>query len=661
MTYNEYLQLIAEALEHDRLYYVEAKPVISDYEYDLLLKRIEQVEKAHPEWVFEKSPTQKVSSDGKSGFKEVLHSQPMLSLLNTYSEGELRDFTERMERLLERVKPTFHSELKIDGIAVSLRFEKGHFVQGVTRGDGKKGDDITENIRTIENLPKKLEGEVPEFLEVRGEVFMPRLVFQELNVAKVEAGEDVYANPRNAASGSLKLLDASETKERRLSLFVYDIVEPPSEITLQSEIAPFLHKLGLPSFPKDLVSTGSSVKDILAFAHKIEEKRPDFPFEIDGIVVKLNELKERRHVGFTGKSPKWAVAYKFAPEQAITVIEEITVQVGRTGVLTPVAELKPVLLAGSTISRATLHNEEEIERKDIRIGDTVIIEKGGDVIPKVVSVDFSKRGDKATKWVMPTSCPICEGPVTHQIGEVAHRCNNEDCPARASRRIIYFASKDAMDIDNLGEKVAIKLMEKGFVKRISDIYRLTKEELSTLEGFKEKSVHNLLSAIEASKKPTLARFIFALGIKHVGEGTAELLAERSETIENFTALQEEDLLSIEGIGPKVALAVLEFLADKKNQKEILDLLSLGVTPQKLKQKAVGHAFSGKTFVLTGTLQNYSRSEASLLIKERGGKVASAVSKETDYLLAGEDSGSKYTKAQKLHVPILSEPDFVAML
>ncbi len=662
MNRKDYLEFVNQVLEYDRLYYVESKPVISDYEYDLLLKELESIEKEHPDWVVSYSPTQRISSDAKSGFRQVEHSQPMLSLLNTYSEEELSDFIDRMERLIEKVEPTFNVELKIDGVATSLLFENGHFVQGVTRGDGKKGDDVTQNILTIENLPKVLKGkDVPDILEVRGEVYMPLSVFRELNQAKIEAGEEAYANPRNAAAGSLKLLDPREAKKRKLSLFVYDIVSPPPEITKQSDIAPFLHKLGFPSFPKETLEVCKRASEILTFAYEIEKKRKRFPFEIDGIVVKLNELKERKHVGFTGKCPRWAVAYKFAPEQAETVIEDITVQVGRTGVLTPVAELIPVSLAGSTISRATLHNQEEIDRKDIRIGDTVVIEKGGDVIPKVVGVDLTKRRGKSHRWHMPEKCPVCQEKVVHYEEEVAYRCINNNCPARSGLRIIYFASKDAMDIDNLGEKVALKLIEKGFVTRFSDIYRLTAQDLEEIEGFKEKSIQNLLSAIERSKKPTLARFIFALGIKHVGEGTAELIAEAVHDIDGLFALTEEDLLAIEGIGPKVATSVIEFLDDKENQKEINDLLALGVEPKSPPKKKKGHPFFGKTFVLTGTLEKYSRSEAASLIKERGGKVASAVSSETDFVLVGSEPGSKYTKAKKLGIPILDEKEFTNRL
>ena len=534
-TKSEYQKLVKEALHHDKLYFVEARPAISDYQYDQLIKSIEAIEKAHPDWVLANSPTQHVTGDAKtkSKFAQVAHTKPMLSLSNTYSEEELSHFLKRMHKYLEKDVTDFTVELKIDGVALSIRYEKGHLVQAVTRGDGKKGEDVTENVKTIKSLPHMLKGEgLPEVLELRGEVYMPLATFQRLNKAKEEAGDDVYANPRNAAAGSLKLLDTKEAAERGLDIFLYDMATGPEEIKKQSKIAPYLKSLGLPVVDQDLVAVCHSTSQIIDYAHRIEAQRHNLFFEIDGIVIKLDDLVAREHIGMTGKSPRWAVAFKFAPEQEVTIIEDITVQVGRTGVLTPVAELKPVKLAGSTISRATLHNQDEIDRKDIRIGDEVVIEKGGDVIPKVVSVNFAKRKAKGEKWKMPRHCPSCGADVIHVKGQVALRCANPECKSQNLRKIIFFAAKDGMDIENMGEKVVVKLSEAGFVTSFSDIYRLSEVELSQIEGFKQKSVNNLLSAIESSKETTLDRFIFALGIKFVGKQTAELIANYVGLLKN---------------------------------------------------------------------------------------------------------------------------------
>ena len=656
-TKDEYNRLIEEAKGHDVLYYREAKPLVTDYEYDRLIKSIEGFERDHPEWIHSDSPTQKVSSDIQTGFRQVEHSRPMLSLMNTYSEEELTDFVKRMEKILSESDFAFTTELKIDGIAASIRYEKGKFVQAVTRGDGKKGDDVTENVRTIKALPHELKGgQFPDVLELRGEVFMPLEVFHKLNAEKEEAGEDVYANPRNAAAGSLKLLDARETRERDLTILIYDVVD--GDLERQSEVASYLKKFGLPVFSKEQSRVCKNVSEILDFAHDIDAKRRAFPFEIDGIVIKFDDIEKREEIGYTGKSPKWAVAYKFAPEQAITIIQDITVQVGRTGVLTPVAELKPVKLAGSTIARATLHNQDEVDRKDIRIGDTVIIEKGGDVIPKVVSVDFTKRALDAKKWLMPRGCPSCGSKVVHMEGEVAFRCTSHACGAKNLKKIIFFAAKDAMDIDHLGEKVVEKLVNAGFVKTISDIYRLTESQLSNVDGFKVKTVKNILASIEKSKETTLARFIFALGIKHIGEIAAETIAETVSNIETFLQLTEEKLLEINGIGTVVAQSVVEFLENKDDVGEIQELLRLGVHPKgRIK---IDHPFAGKTFVLTGTLEKYGRSEAAELIKERCGKVSNSVGPGTDYLVAGAEAGSKLTKAKKLGIIILDEAQFIEL-
>lgn len=664
MNHQDYEKLCAEIWEHNRRYYIEANPTISDKEFDQLLRQLEEIEKAHPEWVLPTSPTQRVNEGISEGFKTVDHQVPMLSLANTYSKEEIADFIKRMHKLVERPESlSFSCELKMDGIAITAIYEKGIFIRGVTRGDGRKGDDITTNMRTIASLPLRLYGnDLPDFLEVRGEVFMPHNVFAAINAEKAKQQEQLWANPRNAAAGSLKLLDPKEAAQRSLSIVFYGIAEN-SSIQPSSQYAShnILHKLGLPTLKQHALC--HSLEEIWAFADKISALRPHLEFDIDGVVIKVDDLKEQRRLGNTAKNPRWAVAYKFAAEQATTTITDITVQVGRTGVLTPVAELVPVFVAGSTIARATLHNEEEVQRKDIRIGDIAIIEKGGDVIPKVVSVNVELRQPGSHPWRMPKHCPSCGSEIVRSSGEVAVRCpNTAGCPEQNLRRIIYFAGKDAMDIENMGEKIVEHLMAKGFVRKASDIYRLTTDQLYQMEGFKDKSVNNLMTSIEKSKDVSLERFIMALGIKHIGTGTAELLARKAGSIQALMTMTADDLTSIEGIGEKVAGSILEYFSDKEHVNEIETLLSLGVQPRQ--QETVSykeHSFNGKTFVLTGTLSGYTRQAAATLIKERGGKVVDSVSKKTDFVVAGESAGSKLDKAHALGIVVLTEAEFTEKL
>lgn len=664
ITKEDYLKLVEKIRICDEHYFSKHEPLISDYEYDLLVKTVEEIEERFPEWTLSESPTKIVGEKPTKGFRQVPHSTPMLSLANSYNEQELIDFIKRVHKLTEKESLEFSAELKMDGIAVALKYEEGALVQALTRGDGKKGDDITANIKTIENLPKTLKGSsIPKLLELRGEVYMPKAVFQKLNQEKEEKGEDVWANPRNAAAGSLKLLDSSISAKRGLDIVVYGIANPiPKAIKTQAEVHSFLHSLGLPTFANKHFSIQSSAKDLLKFSHDIEKNRAKLPFEIDGMVFKLNEIKYWDQLGAAGKKPRYAIAYKFSPEQAVTVIESITVQVGRTGVLTPVAELKPVFLAGSTISRATLHNEREIKRKDIREGDTCVIEKGGDVIPKVVEVLKNKRISSAKSWAMPKQCPICHQEVSRHPGEVAVRCENPKCKAQCLKKLIFFASKEALNIETLGTKVMTKLVEEGLVSCFSDIFKLNFEDLENLEGFQEKSINNLLNNIETSKKVTLAKFIYALGIPSVGAQTAEIIANKIQSIENLKTLTLDELIALEGIGEKVAQGIVDYIEDQDNLSEIDNLLQTGVEPKPInKKKMVSHEFNNKTFVLTGSLENYTRSEASDLIKTRGGKVSSSVSKKTDYVLAGDDPGSKYAKAEKLGVKILDENAFKKIL
>ncbi len=658
----EYIELAEELIERDKHYYDEAKPSISDYEYDQKMAALIRYEKEHPEQALPNTPSSRIAESPTEGFKQKEHLVPMMSLANTYSEEEVGDFIKRVHKLLEKKEVSFCAELKMDGTAISLLYKEGHLVHALTRGNGKVGDDVTANIKTIKSVPLKLEGShIPRVLEVRGEVYMSLATFHALNTEREEEGLEVFANPRNSAAGSLKLLDPREVAKRKLNLAAYGVAEGEFPVSTQHELHHYLKKLGLPTSKPEHIALCHDLAEIMKFAAKIQKERPHLPFEIDGIVIKVDDLKAHPILGATGKVPRHAVAYKFAPEQAFTRVRDIVVQVGRTGVLTPVAELEPVHLAGSTISRTTLHNQDEVARKDIRIGDWVAIEKAGDVIPQVVRVDFKKRPHDSKPWHMPKHCPLCKTAVVHHAGEVAVRCPNPKCEGQRVRRIIYFASKHAMDIEHMGEKVVAQLVDKGLINRPSDIYLLDEKDLAQLDGFKEKSIQNLLQSIDASRKCTLARFIMGLGIKSVGTETAELLAEESRDLDTLLHMKEADFIAIDGIGEKTAKIIAEFFHDSDNQDEIKHLLKNGIEPQKLKKKMTGHSFSGKNFVLTGTLHHFSRDEAAAIIKERGGHVSGSVSKNTDYLLLGDDPGSKYDKAKKLQIPILSEEQFRKMI
>ena len=651
-----YRALCQEVWEHNRRYYVDCAPTITDQEFDALLDRVRQIEELHPEWIDPQSPTQRVNESVSEGFVSVPHAVPMLSLANTYSQEEVIEFIARVQKLLEGRSVAFHCELKMDGIAVTLLYEQGVFVRGMTRGDGRTGDDITVNLRTIRVLPLHLKG-APDLLEVRGEVFLPHAAFQALNERAALDGEEAWANPRNAAAGSLKLLDPRQVSQRGLSLVCYGVAQQdPVALTTQEQLFPLLRHWGLPGLPHHRLC--HTAEEIMAFAEEIHRLRPKLPFDIDGIVVKVNQFSQQDLLGSTSKSPRWAMAYKFAAEQAITRLRAITVQVGRTGVLTPVAELDPVLLAGSTISRATLHNEQEISRLGVQVGDRVVLEKGGDVIPKIVRVQSEGERQAGQGWQMPTTCPCCGTAVLRTEGEVAVRCPNERCPDRVKGQIAFFASKDAMDIDGLGERVVAQLVDQGLVRTPADLYRLTAEQVRTLEGFKEKSTANLLAGIAASRTRSLARCILALGIKHVGETTAEDIAKAAKTLDGLCHLQESQLLDVEGIGPIVAQSVLQYL--REQQSTIQDLMAAGVEPTSPQTVFAEHPFRGKTFVLTGTLAHHTRHSAAALIKSLGGKVASSVSAHTDYLVVGAEAGSKLTQAKKLGVATLDEAAFMQM-
>jgi DNA ligase (NAD+) len=655
ITVYDYLTLCQEIWRHNVLYYLHDAPEIDDITFDRLYRQLEEVEAAHPEWIHANSPTQRVGEMTSGGFKTVQHAVPMLSLGNTYNHDELEEFLQRVAKSLGKKEPLFFCELKI--------YEDGYLVRGVTRGDGRQGDDITANLRTIANLPLQLCGPmVPSVLEVRGEVYLPHAVFNALNAERQAAGVELWANPRNAASGTLKLLDPRMVAQRQLAVAFYGVAQVQG-ITLQSQsdVYPLLHRLGLPTTGIHACCHGLSAID--AYANKVLEVRPTLPFDIDGIVVKVDSLEDQRRLGHTNKIPRWAVAYKFAAQQAVTRLRQITLQVGRTGVITPVAELEPVLLAGSTVARATLHNFDEIARKDVREGDLVTIEKGGDVIPKIVGVDITGRTVATEPYEPPLECPACGSVLMQMADAVALRCiNHAGCPEQQLRQLTHFVGKGGMDIATMGEKVVEQLVQRGMVSAFSDIYRLQKEQLLQLEGFKERAAQKLIDAIAATHKVPLARFLMALGIPHVGANLASLLAEYAGTLTQLMSMEPLQLLQIDGVGEKVATAVSAYFAAPEKRQEIEALLSLGVDPYSEEVVSDSSAvFKGKIFVLTGTLESMSRPTATLEIKRRGGKVAASVSSKTTYVVAGVEAGSKLAKAQALGVTILDEAAFLQLL
>ncbi len=668
LTKHEYEKLCDEIWQHNRRYFQEAKPTISDEEYDRLVKCLDAMEEAHPEWISDTSPTRRVGEKPLSGFQEITHSKPMLSLEKVFSQQELEDFHHRLCKLLGVKNVDYSAELKMDGLAIAVTYEEGHYVRAVTRGDGKVGSDVTQNITTVRSLPLRLacdKVKIPKILEVRGEVFLPIQAFEKMNRERAENGEELWANPRNAAAGSLKLLDPHEVAKRKeLEIVFYGAVyEPGFPVKSQYALHDYFKELGLPQLPLQYIAKCHSVDEVMHFAIEIEKKRKSLPFGIDGIVIKVNNLQAFEEVGNTGKHPRGACAYKFSAEQAWTCIRQITVQVGRTGVLTPVAELEPVLLAGSRISRATLHNFDEMQRKDIRISDVVLIEKGGDVIPKVVAVDLEQRKMHSEPFAIPTVCPSCGTPVVKDPQEVAWRCPNvTGCPDQVLRGLIHFAGKDGLDIENLGEKVMEQLVKLQFVKKPSDIFLLASEQLATLEGFKEKSIHNLLESIEKAKKVTLAKLLMALGIRYIGVQAAQTLADRAKSITALAVMTKEELLNISGIGEKVATSLIDYFTNQANREELEKLKLAGLVIEIPSFAAFeGHIFFNKSIVLTGSLQHFSRHDAEARIQAVGGKVSDSVSKKTDFVVVGADAGSKLEKAKKLQVPILNEEEFLQKL
>lgn len=660
-------ELRKEILRHDYNYYVLAQPVISDEKYDLLVKELEKLESENPQLITEDSPTQRVGKDLTKEFKPVKHKIPMLSLSNTYDEQDLFDFDRRVrESLSEDDKPEYVVELKIDGASVSINYVNGKLKTAATRGDGSVGEEITNNVKTIRSLPLKIDTELInkyhlEDFEVRGEVFMKIEDFNLLNKEREAKGEKLFANPRNSTAGTLKLQDPKIVASRKLNVFLYSLINEDEVLVSQEQNLKLLKQLGFNVNDKFVVC--KNIQDVLKVCEKFEQIRDTLDYEIDGAVVKVNSVKQQNILGNIAKSPRWAVAYKFKAKQAFTKLLGITWQVGRTGAITPVAELEPVQLAGSTISRATLHNFDEIQRKDIRVGDTVIIEKGGDVIPKIISVVVDERPKRSSPTIPPDKCPVCKSKLFKPENEVALYCENTECLAQIKGRLIHFASRGAMDIEGLGDALIDLFTDKGFIKNFSDIYKLKdkRSELIQIERLGEKSIDNLLNAVEKSKSQPFPKVLFAIGIRYVGAGAAQKIADHFNSIDNLIKASEEEISSIYEIGPSISKSIKQFFADKKNIRLIEELKKAGLNFVSEKREIKKSYFTGKTFVLTGTLSGFSRDEAAARITALGGKVASAVSKNTDFVVAGEKAGSKLSKAESLGIKVIDESAFLDML
>lgn len=656
--------------EHDYYYYVLAEPVVSDKEYDKLYKELKKLENEHPELITPDSPTQRVGSDLTKEFKPVTHKIPMLSLSNTYSQKELFDFDKRIkDGLPENEKVEYIVELKIDGASVSLNYVDGILKTAATRGDGTVGEEITSNVKTIRSIPiilnkiSSLPYELKDF-EVRGEIFMNVNDFEILNNERKERGEKLFANPRNSAAGTLKMQDPKEVSNRPLNSFLYTIVSPEDNLKSQEENLEILKQLGF------RVNTNykkcTSIEDVIKTCNEFEKIRDELDYEIDGAVIKVNSIKQQNILGNIAKSPRWAVAFKFKAKQGTTRINEIRWQVGRTGAITPVAELDPVLLAGSTISRATLHNIDEIERKDIRVTDIVVIEKGGDVIPKVVEVVLSKRKSSAKKTRPPGKCPACKSLLFKSEEEVAYYCQNSECPDQIKGRLEHFASRGAMDIEGLGEALIDLFVDKGYLKTYYDIYALRnkRDDLVAMDRLGEKSVENLLVAIEKSKQKPFDKVLFAIGIRYVGAGVAKKLANHFKSIDALMEATEEEITSVYEIGKSISRSLAQFFANKSNIKIIRELKKVGLNFSFVESKSnelKDNFFKGKTFVLTGSLNAFTRDEASEKIEKLGGNITASVSKKTDYVIYGDKAGSKLNRAKSLNIKLLKESDFIEEL
>ncbi|MCM8771201.1 MAG: NAD-dependent DNA ligase LigA [Candidatus Omnitrophica bacterium] len=648
---------------HDYMYYVLSQPEISDREYDELMRKLKELEEQYPEFVTADSPTQRVGGEVLEGFKTVKHRLGMFSLDNTYNFDELKDWDGRVRKGLgSGAKIEYVTELKIDGVSLNLTYEKGLLIIGATRGDGTTGEDVTNNVKTVRAIPLKLmAGNAPDLIEVRGEVYLDKEELEKINKQRQKEGEALFANPRNAASGSLKLLDPKLVAQRRLKFFAHSLgAFKGKEIKSQWEYLMTIREWGLPVNPHSKLC--KNLDEVIDYCKDWQDKREKLAYEIDGIVVKVNSLAQQKELGFTLKSPRWAVAYKYPAHQATTQVLQINVQVGRTGVITPVAELKPVECGGVTIKHATLHNFDEIKRLGLKIGDRVILERAGEVIPKIVKVVESVRTGKEKELQIPRVCPVCGGKITKEKEEeVAYRCINPSCPAQLERGLIHFASRAAMDIEGMGESVVKQLVGKGMVSDFADIYALKKEDLLKLDLFKEKKAENLLSAIEKSKRQSLSRLIYALGIRHVGEKAAFVLAQKFKTLDNLMQAKKEDFDGIYEVGEVMSQSIEDFFKQENTKKLIRKLKEAGVNTEEQEVRVKKTALTDKSVVFTGELKGFTRSQAEQLVRQMGGMTSSSVSKNTDFVVVGENPGAKYEKAKKLGIKIIDEKEFSRLI
>ncbi len=655
-------QLSEEIRKHEYAYYILNSPTISDYEFDQLMLELKRLEAEYPELRRPDSPTQRVGGGVSSDFAKVPHNPPMLSLDNAFGAEDLADFDRRARGLVEEQPVEYVCELKIDGLSISLIYENGLFVQGATRGDGEVGEDVTANLKTIGSIPLRLQpvdGRVPARLVARGEIYMEKRSLEELNQALAEQGKPLLQNPRNAASGGLRQKDTRKTRERRLDSFIYNLVEAEGfPVEKHYESLELLAKFGFKVNPHRYLFR--SIDEVIAWTEEWREKRYDLPYEIDGLVIKVNDLEQRDRMGFTSKFPRWATAYKFPAEEQETVVEGISLEVGRTGAVTPSADLRPVRIAGTTVKRATLHNEDNIRTKDVRIGDTVIVRKAGEIIPEVVRVVLEKRPEGAEPWEFPATCPACGTELVRAEGEAAIRCPNNLCPAQQFRAILHFASRDAMFIDGLGEALVQLFLDEGLIEDAADLYTLRQKraDLIAIERMGEKSVDNLLAAIDTTRQNPIHRLVYALGIRHVGERAAKLLADHFGSVEAIETATQQQIEEIPGLGPKIAESLVEYFGSPKSHQLLAKLKAAGVNMEGAKRTAPAEGpLLGKSVVVTGTLTRWGRKEIEELIERLGGKSSGSVSKKTSFLLAGEAAGSKLDKARELGVPVLTEEEF----
>ena len=651
----EILELRRELNQANYEYYVKDDPTISDYDYDHKLRRLEELEEAHPELITPDSPTQRVGGKALESFTQVTHRVPLESLQDVFDFDELRAFDQRVRGVEPKV--SYSVEPKVDGLSVALEYQDGQFVRGATRGDGLVGEDVTENLKTVKSIPLSIP-DVPGTLIVRGEVYMPKKVFHALNEEREKRGEALFANPRNAAAGSLRQLDPKIAAQRRLDIAVFNIQWAENEdFHSHTQGINYLADKGFKVIPHVICS---SIEEAVAQVQAIGEGRENYPFDIDGAVIKVDDLAQRQTLGSTAKFPRWAAAYKYPPEVKTSRLTDIVIQVGRTGVLTPKAVLEPVRLAGTTVTNATLHNQDFITEKDIRIGDTVLVRKAGEIIPEVLSVVMEKRPDDAVPYRFPEVCPECGAPVARDEDGAHIRCTGAECPAQLLRNLAHFASRDAMDIEGLGIAVVENLVKAGLVKTPGDLYFLREEDVAELERMGKKSAQNLLSAIEKSKSQDLSRLLFAFGIRQVGQKAGKILAQRFGSLDNLQAATVEELTQVDDIGAITAQSIVDWFASPQSQHLIARLKEAGVNMQ-AEQKGEDQRFAGKTFVLTGTLDRFTRAEATKMIEDRGGKAAGSVSKKTTYVVAGEAAGSKLRKAQELGVPVLTQEEFLVLM